>query len=215
MFAMLSLVPMQSGLLSDGARIEMLIRSLDRSRRWLSILAIGLASNSGIRAKDWRRTTVQRATSVHDNSMDTFTGNWLAYLSENDRKDAGPAADHLERCLEFAPRLPIPLRDLVAQEAAVFSAWFRNDVSLADRWLRQVKKPLLMQRLVRLRLDVALRCVHQDYTAAALIWEEGLTFIEHATSGNSRQRLKESWLEWWEEIRERQTPTPNVLSSAD
>jgi len=215
MFTMLSLVPIQSGLLSDGARIEMLLCSRERSRRWLSIAAIGMSSNGGKRAKDWRRTNLQRATSVHDNSMDTFTGIWLAYLSANDRKDADTAAGHLERCLDFTPRLPISLRELVAQEAAVFSAWFRNDGSLADKWLTQVKKPLLMQRLVRLRLDVALRCAHQDYPAATLAWQEGLTFIERATSGASQHRLRESWLEWQEEIRERQSLTPNALSRAD
>jgi hypothetical protein len=212
MFVMMSLVPIQSGLLSDGARIAMLLRSRDRSRRWLSIAAIGMASNSGTRAKDWRRTSLQRATSVHDNSTDTFTGNWLAYLSANDRKDAATAADYLEKCLDFSPRLPVSLRDLVAQEAAVYSAWFRNDGSLADKWLTQVRKPLQMQRLVRLRLDVALRCGHQDYAAAALSWQEGMTFIERATSGDSQRRLKESWLEWQEEILERQSLTPNVLS---
>lgn len=215
MFTMLSLVPIQSGLLSDGARIDMLLRSRERSRRWLSIAAIGMASNGGTRARDWRRTTLQRATAVNDNSMDTFTGNWLAYFSANDKKDAGTAASHLETCLRFAPRLSNPIRDLVAQEAAVFSAWFRNDGSLADKWLTQVKKPQLMHRLLRLRLDIALHCSHQDYDAAERIWQEGLTFIERSTSGNPQLRLNESWIEWREEIRERQSPTPSILSNAD
>jgi hypothetical protein len=211
MCAILSLVPIQSGLLSDGAQIAMLLRSRDRSRRWLSIAAIGIASNNGVRAKNWRRTRLQAATSVRDTSRDTFNGNWLAYLSANDRKDACTAARHLERCLEFAHKLPLSIRDLVAQEAAVFTAWFRNDGSLADKWLTQVKKPVLMQRLVRLRLDVALRCAHRDYDAAALAWQEGLTFIERATAGRSQEKLKESWIEWHAEIEERQAQPATAL----
>jgi hypothetical protein len=117
----------------------------------------------------------------------------------------------LERCLEFAHKLPLSIRDLVAQEAAVFTAWFRNDGSLADKWLTQVKKPVLMQRLVRLRLDVALRCAHRDYDAAALAWQEGLTFIERATAGRSQEKLKESWMEWHAEIEERQAQPATAL----
>jgi hypothetical protein len=202
--AMLSLVPMQSVLSSDGARIAMLLRSRDRSRRWLTIAAIGSVYGKGIRAKQWRRTWLQAATSMRDTSIDAFSGNWLAYISANDRKDASLAAGHLERCLEFAYRLPLSSRDLVAQEAAVFTAWFRDDASLADKWFAQVKKPGRMQRLVRLRLDLALRCARRDYDAADLAWREGLTFIESATAGRAQERLKESWLEWQAEIHERQ-----------
>jgi hypothetical protein len=215
LFAILSFVPIQSGLLSDGARIDMLLRSRNRSRRWLNIAAIGMASSRGVRAKDWSRTNLQRATSVRDNSFDTFTGNWLAYLSANDKKEAFTAAGYLEGCLEFAHRLSHSLRDLVSQEAAVFSAWFRDDGALADKWLTQVKRPAQIQRLVRLRLNVAVLCAHRDYDAAALAWQEGLTFIERNTAGEPQKRLKESWMEWQEEIRERQSHTPAVMTGAN
>jgi hypothetical protein len=200
---MVNLMPIRSGLMSDGARIEMLLRSRDRSRRWLSIAAVGNLHDNGIRAKDWKRTWVQSAASVHDDSLDAFTGDWLAYVSANDRKDAPVAAGHLERCLELVHMLPLSTRDLVAQEAAFFTAWFRDDASLADQWLTQLKKRGLIQRLVQVRLDVALRCAHRDYDAANLSWREGLTFIESSTSGNARELLKESWMEWGAEIQDR------------
>src|SRR5450755_4053970 len=119
----------------------MLLRSCDRSRRWLSICAVGNLSNKGIAAKNWRRTWLRSATTVRDASVDDFGGNWLTYVSANDRKDAGVAATHLERCLERAQILPRSTRDVIAQEAAVFSAWFRDDASLADRWVAQLEKP--------------------------------------------------------------------------
>src|SRR5260370_33764330 len=189
--AMVSLMPIRSVLLSDGARIEMLLRSHDRTRRWLSVAALGNLHDNGVRARDWKRTWVQSAASVHDDSLDAFTGDWLAYVSANDRKDARIAAGHLERCLELVHILPLSTRDLVAQEAAFFTAWFRDDATLADKWLAQLKKPGRMQRLVQF-VDVALGCGHRDYDTVDLAWREGLAFIESSTSGCARELLKES-----------------------
>jgi hypothetical protein len=185
---------------ADGARIEMLLRSCDRSRRWVSIAALGDLYDDGVRPKDWKRTWLQSASSVPDASLDAFTGNWLACASANDRKDVLVAAGHLERCLELSHMLPLSIRDLVAQEAAFFTAWFRDDAGLADQWLTQLKKPKLMQRSVQVRLDIALHCAHRDYDAADRSWREGFALIESSTSGNARLRLKEASLEWREEI---------------
>lgn len=214
MAAMVSLMPIRSFLLSDGARIEMLLRSCDRSRRWMSIFALVNLYDNGIRARNWKRTWLQSAVSVQDDSLDAFTGNWLAYASANDRKDAPVAAGHLERCLELSPILPHSTRDLVAQEAAFFTAWFRDDADLADQWLTQLKKPRQMQRSVRLRLDVALRCAHRDYDAAERSWREGLALLESSTSGSVRHQLKEASLEWREEILERKAQRIAVPSRA-
>jgi hypothetical protein len=211
---MVSLMPIRSVLLSDGARIKMLLRSDDRTRRWLSVAALGNLHDNGVRARDWKRTWVQSAASVHDDSLDAFTGDWLAYVSANDRKDVRIAAGHLERCLKLVYILPLSARDLVAQEAAFFSAWFRDDEPLADKWLAQLKKPGRMQCLVQFRLDVALCCGHRDYDAVDLAWREGLAFIESSTSGCARELLKESWLEWRAEIQDRKAQRSTVLSDA-
>ena len=213
--AMVNLMPIRSGvLLSDGARIEMLLRSRERGRRWLSIAAVGKLHDEGVRPRDWRRTWLNAAASVCDVSLETSMGNWLAYVSTSDRKDGRSAVVHLERCLESTGKMPVSIRDLVAQEAAFFSAWFRNDGPLADKWFTQVKKPRLMQKLVRLRLEVAMCCAHGDYDTADLAWQRGLAFIETATAGSAQFRLRESWLEWQVEIRERQAQQPHLLSDA-
>src|SRR6266478_6323146 len=152
LLGVLSLIPRQSALMSDGARIEMLLRSHDRSRRWLSIAALGNLYDNGIRARDWKRTWLQSAASMRDGSLDAFAGDWLAYVLASDRKDAPVAGTHLEKCLELVHKLPPSTRDLVAQEAAVFAGWFRDDATLADKWLAQLKKPGRMQRLIQFRL---------------------------------------------------------------
>lgn len=202
---MVNLMPIQAGFLSDGARMEMLLRSRDRSRRWLSIAALANLHGDGTRARNWKSTWVRAAASVRDASLDGFAGNWLAYMWAYDRDDATSASLHLERCLELVGKLPSSARNIVAQEAAVFSAWFRDDASLADQWATQVKKIRTLPRLVRIRLDVALRCAHRDYGVADLSWREGLAFIEGETSGTAREKLRESWLEWHSEIQERKT----------
>jgi hypothetical protein len=214
LLGMLSLIPRQSFLMTDGARIAMLLRSRDRSRRWLSICAIGKLSNTGVRPRNWKRTWLRSAASIRDASVDALTGNWLGYISASDCKDAGIAATHLERCLELAHTLPFSTRDMIAQEAAVFTAWFRDDAVLADKWVAQRRKPGLMQRFVQVRLDVALRCAHRDYANAEDAWREGLVFIERATSGSAQERLKEAWLEWLEEISERKAERGAVLFGA-
>jgi len=213
--AVVNLVPIRSPFLSDGARIEMLLRSRDRGRRWLSIAALTNLHDRGIRARDWKRTWVRSASGFGDGSLDAFIGYWLAYMSASDRKDGHTSTVHLERCLELAGTLPPSTRDILAQEAVVFAAWFRDDASLADQWLTQVKRRRRLQPLVRLRLDVALRCAHRDYTAADSSWQEGRTFIEKATTGPAQEQLRLSWLEWQEEIEDRKAQQLTTANNAD
>jgi hypothetical protein len=207
--AMINLSPINSGvLISDGARIEILLRSRDRARRWLSIAAIGKLYNEGIRPKDWRRTWVKSAASIFDGSMDELAGHWLAYMSGSDQRDARDAGIHMERCLALMGRMPVSVRDQIAHEAAIYVAWFRKDTSLANHWLAQVKKLSTIQRLMQLRLDIAMCCANGDLDNADCAWQAGLTFIETATSGSVQLRLRESWLEWQTEIRELQAQHP-------
>jgi hypothetical protein len=114
----------------------------------------------------------------------------------------------LEKCLEFAGLLPISMRDVLAQEAAVFAAWFRNDASLADKWSAQLQKPKRLPRLTRVRMRVATSCARRDFDSALAEWQEGLTFIDQSTAGTSQKLLKESWLKWRAEILERQYTPP-------
>jgi len=198
------LVPLGSSSSSDGSRIAMLLCSRERSRRWISTIAVGAQQRNGTRAKDWRQTWLKAASSMHDDSVDEFSGNWVAYISANAKKDAALAAAHLERCLQLVQLLRPSIRDLVAQEAAVFSAWFRKDALLAEKWVTQIKKPRLMQPLLRIRMNLALCCPRRDFASAGDLWQQGFAFIEKLPATLSGDRLRESWLEWQAEIQERQ-----------
>ena len=96
------------------------------------------------------------------------------------------------------------LRDIAALEAAIFTAWFRRDWTTAAKWFAQVKKLKQMPRLLQLRANIALGCARCDFDAALACWQEGFRLIENLPIIPSNSCLKESWLEWETEIKERQ-----------
>ena len=202
---LLNLAPFRSGMLfTDGARIAMLLRSRARSRRWMCIAAVGSQGQRGIRSKHWKRTWLKAAGSVHDGSVDDFSGNWIGYAAANDRKDASAAALHLERCLALMGLLRPSTQDVICLEAAVFTAWFRRDPSTAQKWVGQVKKLKAVQQLLRIRADVALLSARSEFDSALVRWQEVYAFIEKLPANPVQGRLKDSFQEWRDEILERQ-----------
>jgi hypothetical protein len=193
-----------AGYNSDGSRLSMLCFNSGRARRWITITALANSMNNGSRGKDWKQTWLNRATSIRDSSVDEFYANWMAYISTNDRKDVLRSEQYLERCLELTPFLSTTFRALVAQEAAVFSGWFRTDSALSEKWNSQVRKSNPLHPLMAIRVDVALSCARQDYEAALSEWEKGLMIIEKVPVRPSTRFLRESWMEWKAEIEEKQ-----------
>lgn len=209
--AMISLVPITS---TDGALIEMLLSSPFESRRFLSTMALGSQFNQGRRPRDWKQTWVRAATSIPDKSTGEFYANWMAYLVANDRKQSDFAAQHLERCLELAPLLTSSLRDLVAQEAAVFTAWFRTDSNLAERWLRQVKILRSLGPVLKARTEVALHCARHEFDKAIRTWDRGFDLVQKLPTTPANRALLESLIEWRTEIKERQLKAATGVSVA-
>jgi Zn-dependent protease len=205
LLAIINLLPLGIGMLyTDGARMLMLRSSLPKARRWISLTAIGNQGQNGIRSKFWKRTWVNAAARVGDKSIDDFAANWVAYAAANDRKDAPIAAAHLERCLDLANLLGPSLRDLVALEAAVFSAWFREDAATAQKWFSQINRLKSLPKLMQLRADIAFRCARHDFSAALSRWQETYAFIEKLPKTPMKERLLEGFREWRSEIEQRQ-----------
>lgn len=200
LIAMMSLLPLSS---SDGALIEVLLCSPLAARRFISTLALGAQYNQGIQPRDWKQTWIKASTCIPDKSRGDFYASWMAYLSANDRKDADLAAQYLERCLQATPFLTTHFRDLVAQEAAVFNAWFRRNPDLAGKWLLQLKERRSLAPILQARIEIALKCAHGDYQSAMNQWEKGSRLIQKLPTKPSTRSLKASWLEWRVEIQER------------
>lgn len=200
-----NLLPFRLGVLyPDGARIWMLLFSRAKARRWLSVAAIGSQSRAGVRSRDFRRTWLSAAGSVQDGSVDEFAANWIAYMAANDRKDVPAAAAHLERCLRLVKLLGPLLQDLVALEATVFVAWFREDPALAEKWFANVKKIKTLPQLMRIRAQIALSCGKKEYGLARVQWQDGFAVIEKLPPTPIKVKLAEGFLEWKAEIRERE-----------
>jgi hypothetical protein len=200
-----NLLPFRLGALyPDGARIWMFLSSRAKSRRRITTAAIASQSQAGVRPRQFRRTWLQAASSVQDGSVDEFAGNWTAYIAASDRKDTSVAAFHLERCLALVSLLGPSLRDLVALEAAVFMAWSRKDVPTAQKWLEQVKRRKALPQLMQMRAEIALHCARKEFAQALSRWQDGFAFIEKLPQTPVKKNLLEGFLEWREEIVERQ-----------
>ncbi len=200
----ISLIPMGNISTNDGSRMALLLRDVQSTRRLLSIAAIAAQHEKGVRPRNWKRTWLKAASSTPDDSSEDLGGNWLAYISCADRKDMLMAGLHLEKCLKSSRLFGPSIRDLVAQESAVFSAWFRGNPLLADKWLGQVKRPGLIQPLQRIRIDIAICSGRSDFNTGLHRWKDGLEYIERLPSRPVRESLKESWLEWRKEMEEHQ-----------
>lgn len=200
LLTMISLLPIAP---TDGGLIELLLCSPLPARRFMSTVALGAQFTQGIRARNWKQTWVSAATYVSDTSHYDFYACWMAYLSASDRKDALLSAQYLERCLSLTPTLTNRIRSLVAQEAVVYSAWLKRDAGLANKWFGQVDNVSSLQPIPRARIEVALCCARSDFDHATLACEKALGLFKKIPEKPYIRALRESWLEWRDEIEER------------
>lgn len=200
LLTMLSLVPTAS---TDGGMIEILLCSPTAARRFISTVALGAQFNRGIRARNWKQTWLTAATYMPDKSSGDFYASWMGYLSASDRKDAAQAAGFLERCLSLTPILTKRFRSTVAQEAFVYSAWFKQDLHLAEKWLAQVEKQHSRAPIAQARIEIALKSARGDFHGAAMACDEAFHLLQQMPAKPYIRALQESWLEWRAEIEER------------
>jgi hypothetical protein len=193
-----------SGMSTDGKLILIILRGGVEARRWLCAFASGSQLLKGVRPRNLNRNWLKMACSTRSETIYDFSGNWLSYMAANDRKDVPVAAFHLERSIELIDLLGKPTQQVVALEAAVFTAWFRHDVELAQKWLRQITVLKEIPMLSRIRGDVAMSCARKEYENALVDWQKGFAFIEKLPASPRNQRLRDGWMEWKDEIVERQ-----------
>ena len=200
LLTMLSLVPTAS---TDGGMIKILLCSPFAARRFISTVALGAQFNQGIRARNWKQTWLSAATYIPDKSAGDFYASWMGYLSASDRKDVAHAAGFLERCLSMTPLLTRRFRSMVAQEAFMYCAWFKQDLSLAEKWLAQVEKQHSLAPIARARIEIALKSARGDFDGAAMACDQALHLLQQMPAKPYIRALRGSWLEWRAEIEER------------
>jgi len=92
----------------------------------------------------------------------------------------------------------------VALEAAVFSAWFREDAATAQKWWSQINRLKTLPKLPQSRANIALHCARPEFPAALSRWQEAYAFIEKLAKTPLKERLGGGLLEWRSEIEQRQ-----------
>jgi len=207
LFSMVALLP-APGYRTDGARLEMLFTSRDKSRRWFCLAALTNQHRLGKSPKLWNANWVKTAASVRDSSKDEIAACWLAYISFSARKQPDLAAEYLERCLTLAGLESEAMRDTLILEASTFQAWERNDADKSVKWLSLIKSQKRIPRLMQLRNTIAMNCANRNFESAYSNWREGLSLIEKLPPTPVRDLLSASWADWMTEIRERQEPKP-------
>ena len=200
-----SVIPYRSanGFFSDGARLRMLLLPNVETKRWYAIIGLGMQRRYGRRPREWNRRWLALASSSERPSVVALVGKFLSYAAANDRKDKAAAGELLESCLRDVGAARQPFRDTLMNEAAVFQAWFRNDAEKAKQWFARVQKPTKSTPLQRTRGAVALLFAKGDAKTAFEEWDKGLEQIGQFKDLVQRETLRQSWLEWKQEMEER------------
>jgi hypothetical protein len=213
-----NLIPFKtkSGMFTDGARLKMLLFPSTRTYRWLANIALGLQLKSGKRPRLLNKRWLLLATNLNDSSCDELGGALYAYLAANDAEDETLAAAHLERCLQLSAQIGGPsLRNFFFLEASVFEAWFRKNTENCLKWRGRVSKWKTIPWFLVLRADTALLCSQGEIAKALRNCEEAIAKADTLPSEVNRERFREGWKEWMEQIHQRSATAslrPGVLA---
>ena len=215
--AIVNLIPYQreNGMFTDGARLLSLVRSGAKARRWLSLLALKMESDAGVRPKHLKRTWIVHSCAIADQSRDALRAFWFAYVAHLDRGESDEAAGNLEKCLERFRIASPEFQKLILTEAAIFQAWYREDEEKAKTWAQALAGPA-GPPLNQLRLAICMHWVARQYEQATSAWEEGRKQVERLPASPQKDSMRESWLEWKTQIdrkRKDREPIPGLSQS--
>jgi hypothetical protein len=146
---------MGRGATSDGARLLMLLRKDALADRWVTLARFQLACHSEQRLRDLDEAAISGAVAVDDDSRDAVAANWIAYWWACERQDITSAAKYLEESLDAPAVSSEWLRDRLFLEAAIFQAWFREDLEKASMWAVRIRHGKLTAEQ-ECRLSIAL-----------------------------------------------------------
>ncbi len=187
---------------SDGARVLMLLKKDAGADRWLTIIRLQLALERGEDPRTWDEATVARATTIDDDSHDAVAARWLGYLWATDRQDITAATKYLEEALAAPAAASAWLRDRLFLEAAMFQAWFRDDLAQARVWAAKIRRRKLTPAQ-RLRLNIAVLWAQGKLFDA---WEklgDYLVLLRSLPASPARARAEKSALEWKRQMESR------------
>ncbi len=187
---------------SDGARLLMLLKDDAGAARWRTIIQLQLALERGEDPRTWDEGTVARGTTIDDDSRDAVAARWLGYVWATERQDITAATKYLEEALAAPAAASAWLRDRLFLEAAMFQAWFRDDLIQARVWADKIRRRNLAPAQ-RLRLNIALLWAQGKLFDA---WEklgDYLVLLRSQPASPAQARAEKSALEWKRQMESR------------
>jgi hypothetical protein len=187
---------------SDGARLLMLLKNDAAGQRWLAIIHLQLALERGADPRSWNEMAVASITAIDDDSRDAVAARWLGYLWATERQDITAATKYLEEALAAPATASAWIRDHLFLEAAIFQAWFRDDLGCAHFWVARIRSRKLLPAQ-HLRLNVALLWADGKLFDA---WEklaEHLSQLRTLPDSAARHLAEKSALEWKQQMESR------------
>jgi len=198
---------------NDGMWLKVLLCSKEGTRQILATYALGMQYRSGIDQfclnHRWAQVASTPGNPVVDPRFVAYTADWNAYQKAPSKETA---AQFLERCLANSGFLSVESRDVLIANAAIFTAWQRNDSEKAQIWLDRLVNPERLHPLIRLSAEAALNCAQGQFDAALKRLELSLENVQHLSVPTARERAKAAMLDWYSQIELRREPQP---ASAD
>jgi hypothetical protein len=206
---------LSTGRYTDGARLFMLATSREKTRRWLSLIALEIQQRAGVKPTSWNRNWIKAASCMNDRSNDALRGHLLAYACAFDKEDCANGAIFLEKCLENASSASDQQRAELMAEALIFQGWCRGDRAKAYQWFHLMRKARQAPPLVGYRAALIVDWLANRPTELAAHWAKGMALIRKLPPGQ-REGMEESWIEWKAKLDERFPPgTQQTLAQRD
>lgn len=160
----LSLIPFKArGAVNDAVILRALLFREEEALPMIASYALSAVNDGTLLSPDYFTRWFTIASRPNHLQTNNYGANWLAYLAAQDEQTA---AQFLEKCLADSALVEDDQRDILIAEAAVFTAWRRNDAEKAEVWSKQIQSADRLNALSAMRVRIAMLCVHEHFDAA-------------------------------------------------
>jgi hypothetical protein len=194
------LVPFRTRVIvSDGARIWMLLRHRGQGERWVALLRLGSDLAAGVPPESLPADYVSKAIAVQDHSADAVTAYAIAYSAAFHQHRDVEAGHMLETCLRLSSVVAPAVREALMSDSAVFQARRRKRPDLAEQWLAGMPATTTPSWL-RSRAEAAVLEARGDIELAARKLDECEKAIRAMPDETNRELLLRGLRRWRSEL---------------
>jgi len=194
----LSLIPFKArGAVNDAVILRALLFRKEEALPMMASYALSAVKNGTLLSPDYFMRWFRIASRPNHLQTNNYGANWLAYVAAPDEQTA---ALFLEKCLADSALLEDDQRDILIAEAAVFTAWRRNDTEKAEVWSKRIRSADRLNALSAMRVRIAMLCVHEDFDAATSELNRALALIREQPATAQRHKCDAEWTSWREQV---------------